>query len=127
MQDFKGLRVWEAAHRLTLDVYQTTAGYPREETYGLRSQTRDAASSIPANIAEGCGRGGRKEFWRFLRIAAGSASELEYHILLGRDLHYIGESDYQRLNGQITEVKRMLASLINRVRSSSLPEYREGS
>ncbi|MCC6791593.1 MAG: four helix bundle protein, partial [Thermomicrobiales bacterium] len=89
-RNFRELKVWEKAHRLTLATYQSTAIFPREETFGLTSQIRRAASSVPANIAEGCGRGGG-DLVRFCRIAAGSASELQYHLLLARDLGYLAE------------------------------------
>jgi len=79
MQDFKKLEVWRKAHELTLDVYRATESFPRTEVYGLTTQLRRSCSSIPANIAEGCGRGTNGDLGRFLRIAAGSASELEYH------------------------------------------------
>jgi len=79
LKDFRKLKVWEKSHDLTLAVYKATAAFPRKELYGLTSQIRRACASIPANIAEGCGRGGDPELARFLQIAMGSASELEYH------------------------------------------------
>ena len=87
MQDFRDLKVWQKSHQLTLEVYRSTATFPREELYGLTSQIRRASSSIPANIAEGCGRNSPNELRRFLEIAMGAASELEYHLLLARDLN----------------------------------------
>ena len=83
--------------------------------YGLTSQIRRSAASIDANIAEGCGKRGNAEFRRFLSIASGSASELEYHFLLARDLHLLHEDSYEALNFAVVEVKRMLASLILKV------------
>ncbi|HEY7404562.1 MAG TPA: four helix bundle protein [Candidatus Angelobacter sp.] len=94
MKDFRELKVWEKAHRLTLLAYKLTEGFPRHELFGLASQVRRCSSSIPANIAEGCGRLGNSEFHRFLQIACGSISELEYHFLLSRDLGFLTESDY---------------------------------
>ena len=85
MKDSRKLKVWEKSHQLVLALYTITASFPREETYGLTSQIRRAASSIPSNIAEGCGRDGDAELSRFCIIARGSASELEYQILLARD------------------------------------------
>jgi four helix bundle protein len=82
MQDFRDLRVWVLAHEVTLAVYRITAAFPREELFGLTSQIRRSAASIPANLAEGCGRNGNAEFARFCSIAMGSASELDYHLLL---------------------------------------------
>lgn len=85
MRDFRQIKVWEKAHQLTLQVYKMTAHFPREELYGLMSQLRRACVSIPANIAEGFGRGGNVELARFLQIAMGSAYEVEYHALLAKD------------------------------------------
>ncbi len=116
MQDFRNLKVWEKAHRLTLDVYSATENFPSTEQYGLTSQIRRACSSIPANIAEGCGRIGDAELVRFLAIAMGSASELEYHLLLSRDLHFLDPEEHDRLSGEARAVKSMLASLIRKLR-----------
>lgn len=118
MKNFRELKVWEKSHQLTLDVYRVTRRFPKEELYGLTSQLRRAVASIAANIAEGCGRGGEAEFARFLQIAAGSASEVEYHLLLATDLELIPRTEYEKLNSQIVEVKRMLASLIQKVSES---------
>jgi four helix bundle protein len=90
VEDFKNLKVWVKAHQLTLIVYRTTIAFPKEEIYGLTSQLRRAASSIGADIAEGCGRRSDGEMRRFLQIARRSANELEYHLLLARDLHFVG-------------------------------------
>ena len=89
MKDFRNLKVWEKSHQLALAVYKATSTFPRHELYGLTSQIRRACASIPANIAEGCGRSGDAELARFLQIAMGSASELEYHLLLARDLGFL--------------------------------------
>ena len=89
MKDFKNIKAWSKAHQLACSAYALTAHFPKEEIYGLTSQIRRAASSIPANIAEGCGRNGEAELARFCQIAMGSASELEYHLLLARDLKYL--------------------------------------
>lgn len=97
MKDFRELKVWQNAHRLTLAVYQITACFPRAELYGLISQIRRSCSSIPANLAEGCGHKGDGDFARFCSIAMGSASELEYHPLLARDLKLITPNAYQEL------------------------------
>ncbi|MBL8227535.1 MAG: four helix bundle protein [Bryobacterales bacterium] len=115
VKDFRELKVWQKAHQLTLAVYQITAKFPREELYGLTSQLRRACSSIPANLAEGCGRSGDAEFARFCSIAMGSASEVEYHLLLAKDLKILNPADYQDLNGRATEVKRMLTALIQKL------------
>jgi len=89
-----------------------TTGFPQNEVYGLTSQARRAASSIPANIAEGCGRSSDADFARFLHISMGSACEFEYHILLARDLGYLLEDCYLDLSTRVCEVKQMLASFI---------------
>jgi len=117
MRDFRELKVWEKSHQLTLAVYKATATFPRDELYGLTSQIRRSCSSIPANIAEGCGRSGDAELARFLQIAFGSASELEYHLLLAHDLQLLNGSDYDKLANEATEVKRMLTSFILKLRA----------
>jgi four helix bundle protein len=108
MKDFRDLHVWHKAHQLTLDVYRLTASFPREELYGLTAQLRRSSSSIAANLAEGCGRNGNVELARFCSIAMGSASELEYHLLLARDLNLLNVADHATLANQTSEVKRML-------------------
>ena len=119
MRDFKGLKVWEKAHHLTLAIYQTTASFPRDELYGLTSQVRRCSASIAANIAEGCGRSGDSEFARFLHIALGSATELEYHLLLARDLEFLPSSEHERLAREVFEVQRMLTALILNLKARS--------
>jgi four helix bundle protein len=93
VEDFHQLVFWQKAHRLTPDVYRATNSFPTYEMFGLSSQTRRACASIPANIAEGTGRGGDREFAPFLRVAFGSAAELEYDLLLAHDLSYFGDCD----------------------------------
>jgi four helix bundle protein len=97
MQNFRNLKVWQKAHALTLDIYDTSRSFPKEELFGLTSQMRRASASVGANIAEGTCRKGDGEFGRFLHIAIGSASELEYHLLLARDLNLLRGADYQQL------------------------------
>ncbi len=118
MRDFKTLQVWEKAHQLVLAVYRATADFPKEELYGLTSQMRRAAVSIPANIAEGCGRGGDPELAHFLQISMGSASELEYYFRLAYDLNFIDQALAAQLQRDLVEVKRMLNSFIQKVRAS---------
>lgn len=115
MKDFRELKVWRKAHDLTIAVYEVTAAFPREELYGLTSQLRRASSSIAANLAEGSGRNGNAELARFCSIAMGSASELEYRLLLARDLKLIDPDQYEELEQKTIEVKRMLAALITRL------------
>ena len=119
MQDFRELRVWRKGHELALAVYQATDLFPREERYGLTSQMRRCAVSIPANVAEGCCRTGDAEFARFTQIAMGSASELRYYCILARELKLSGQGDYRRLEEMVNEVQRMLASLIKTLRSDA--------
>jgi four helix bundle protein len=114
MQDFRNLEVWRKAHRLALDVYRLTESFPRSEMFGLSSQIRRSASSIPTNLAEGCGRT-QPEFGRFVQIAFGSACELEYQLLLARDLGFLAPESYESTNANVVEVKRMLSSLIKRI------------
>ena len=116
MKDFRDLNVWKKSHSLVLGVHKATRGFPKEELFTLTSQLRRAAGSVPANIAEGCGRAGEAEFGRFLQVAMGSASELEYHLLLAHDLQYVTDELFNQLSGDVVEVKRMLASLIARVK-----------
>jgi four helix bundle protein len=117
MKDFRDIKTWQKSHELTLAVYKATQTFPKDELYGLTSQLRRASSSIPANIAEGCGRGGDAELRQFLQVAMGSASELEYHLLLAHDLRYLEMPKYQGLEEQVTEVKRMLASFIQKLKA----------
>ena len=119
MQDFRKLKIWRKSHDLTLEVYGVTATFPKEELFGLTSQIRRDASSVPANIAEACGRGGNAEFVRFIRIAMGSASELEYHLLLARDLKLLHSDEHERLAEKIVEVKRMLTAFAQRLRATN--------
>lgn len=116
MRNFREIRVWAKAHQLTLEIYKATATFPRDEVYGLTSQLRRASAAIAANIAEGFGRGGNAELARFLQTGMGSASEVEYHILLARDLNLLSKNNYEELAGLVVEVKRMLASLLMKVR-----------
>src|SRR5438132_4573717 len=115
MKDFRQLKVWEKAHLLALAVYPITARFPREKTYGLTAQIRRAASSIPSNIAEGCGRDGDAELARFCIIARGSATELEYQLLLARDLTLLHPDDYEQLSQQTIQIKRMLTVLVQKL------------
>ena len=119
MKDFKELHVWEKAHMLTKRIYHNTSTFPREEMYGLKSQMKRACASVPTNIAEGCGRNSDAELARFLEISMGSASEVEYLLLLSRDLNLINSPDYSELTSDVVEIKRMLASFIKKLRADS--------
>ncbi len=117
MKDFRSLLVWQKAHELTLLSYKSTAGFPRDEQYGLTAQIRRCSASIAANIAEGCGRFGNAELHRFMQIAMGSVSELDYHFLLAHDLGFLGLTDYELLNTRVQELKRMLVSFVRKIAS----------
>jgi four helix bundle protein len=122
MKDFKELKVWAKAHEVTLLVYGENRAFPRGEMYGLTSQLRRAAASVAANIVEGCGRRSDGEFKRFLQIARGSACELEYHLLLARDLKFLNEEHFRKLDGLVAEVERMLTSLVQRLQPVLIPK-----
>ena len=104
------------AHALTLAVYTATSQFPREELFGITSQMRRAASSVPANIAEGCGRDGNAELVRFCQIGFASTSELEYWLILARDLNHLDESTFMALTSQTIEVKKMLGAFLTTLR-----------
>lgn len=120
MQDFKKLDVWRRSHELTLMVYRVTAAFPKNERFGLTSQIRRCAVSIPANIAEGCGRRTSADMSRFLQISMGSACELEYYAILARDLEITARDDSARLIEEVVAIKRMLSALIRRVRQPAI-------
>ena len=115
MKDFKELKVWRKAYDLALAIYEASRSFPREEMYGLTSQLRRAAVSIGANIAEGCGRRSDGELVRFLRIARGSSSEVEHHLLLARDLKFLQTATHQDIEKRLQEVQRMLTSLVSSI------------
>ena len=111
MRNFLHLDVWKKAHALSLDIYQITANFPQTERYGLSSQLQRAAASNGANLAEGCGRETDNDFRRFVQMASGSACEVEYHLILAKDLALIDERSHEALNSKVNEVKRMLVGL----------------
>ncbi len=119
MRDYKQLKVWEKAHLLTRDLYRVTKAFPSDERYGLTGQIRRAASSVGANIAEGCGLGSVAELKKHCQIAMGSATELDYHLLLAHDLGYLDDIAYEVLAIQTVEVQKMLSSFIVRLRGST--------
>jgi len=122
-RDFQNLQVWQKSHQLTLRIYEATREFPVDERFGMTSQMRRAAASIPANIAEGCGRGGRAELVRFLRIAQGSASELAYQVLLARDLAFLPEDTSEQLSQRVDEIGRMLNGYMKKVSDPSNESY----
>jgi four helix bundle protein len=118
MGDFRKLSVWQKSYQLALMSYRLTGSFPKEEMFGITSQMRRTAASIPANVAEGSGRRGDPELRRFCQIALGSANELEFFAMLSRDLGYLDAQRYNSLNENILEVQRMLASLIQRLKAN---------
>jgi len=117
VQDFRNLKIWQKSHELTRAVCQASRGFPSAEAYGLTSQIRRAATSISANIAKGCGRGSDADFGRFVQMAMGSASEVQYLLLLARDLSYLGNGNYSTIEAMTVEVKKMLAAFLKRIDS----------
>ena len=118
MQDFRKLRVWQAAHSYALLVYRATAAFPGEERFGLTAQLQRAAVSIGANIAEGCGRGSDADARRHFQIALGSACEALSLTLLARDLGMLSREQFDSLEGELGPVRRMLVRLIQRTRTA---------
>jgi four helix bundle protein len=119
LKDFKELKVWHKAYDLALAVYEVSRSFPREEMYGLTSQLRRASVSVGANIAEGCGRRSDGELVRFLQIARGSASEIEHHLLLARDLKFLEAATHQDIEKRLQEVQRMLTSLVSSIQETA--------
>lgn len=115
MSDYRSLEVWQRAHQATLKIYDITGKFPKSEIFGLTSQMRRAALSIGCNIAEGLGRHSDRELIRFLRIAIGSTDELEYQLLVSKDLQYITEAEHEGLQEDVKRIGRMLTSLAARV------------
>lgn len=113
MRNFQELTIWQKSHSLTLKVYHLTQTFPQEEMYGLSSQMRRSAASIPTNIAEGCGRNSNPDMKRFLTISTGSASELEYQLILSKDLKYLNELSFKELTYELQEIRKMIFSFIN--------------
>ncbi|HEV7347770.1 four helix bundle protein [Telluribacter sp.] len=116
MRKFEDLQIWQRSHALTLAIYKASATFPKEELYSLTSQIRRSASSIPTNIAEGCGRNTEADFARFLVIAMGSSSELAYQLILAKDLNYISEEAFNTLNSELVEIRKMVNAYIQKVK-----------
>ena len=113
MQDFRNVKAWQKAHALTLALYQVTGKFPPDERFGLTIQLRRTAAALPIRIAEGCGKSTDAEFWKSLSLALAEGYQLEYQLLLAKDLGYLSEKDHVRLNAEAVEVKRMLAGLLH--------------
>ena len=119
MRDFNDLLVWERSHYLTLALYRATESFPKNEMFGLTGQIRRARASIPTNLAEGCGRWGDGDMGRFVQIAMGSASELNYLLRLGKDLGYVPTTEYEKLATELGEIRKMLTAFYKRIRKLS--------
>ena len=118
MKDFRSLKVWEKAHALTLAIYKETEKFPKQELYALTSQIQRAAVSIPTNIAEGCGKDSDAELKRYFVIAMGSASELEYVLLLADDIGYLQTDIYQSMTKDLVEIRKMLNAFIQKLKAN---------
>jgi four helix bundle protein len=116
MKDFRSLKVWEKAHALTLAIYKSTEQFPKQELYSLTNQVQRATVSIPANIAEGCGKDSDAELKRYFSIAMGSSSELEYLLLLAHDLGYLQAGPYQSIQNDLVEMRKMLNAFIQKLK-----------
>lgn len=121
MQDYKKLSVWQKSHEVVLSIYTITSAFPKEEQYMLVQQMRKAAYSIPMNIAEGCGRNSQPDLAHFLNMALGSINELNYQLLLARDLNYLKPAEYEMITESLGEVRAMMLSLITKIRNSINP------
>jgi four helix bundle protein len=120
MRDFRKLIVWKKAHNFALEVYNISKLFPKEEIFGITSQIRRAALSIPTNIAEGSGKNTSKDFSRYLSIAAGSASEVDYLLLFIRELKIVDDSQVDKLLNEISEIKKMLNSLHSKINMTEI-------
>jgi four helix bundle protein len=119
MRNYRDLEVWDKSHKLTLRLYERSRNFPKEEFYGLTSQLRRAAMSIGANLAEGCGRQTTPELARYVRIAMGSASELDYHLLLARDFGFLKSDEHSDFVEELTRIRKMLTALLIRLESGA--------
>ena len=116
MRNFQELSIWQRSHQFTLKIYLLTRTFPNDELYGLTSQIRRSSASVPTNIAEGCGRNSDAELKRFLTIASGSISELEYQVLLSKDISYLPLNIYQELTTEIIEIRKMIYAFIQKLK-----------
>jgi four helix bundle protein len=117
VKDYRALLVWQRSHALAVEIYAATKHFPKEELFGLTSQLRRATSSVPANLAEGCGRDSDAELKRFIDIAHGSASEAEYFLLLAFDLGLLSPTDHARLGDEVGQIKKMLGAFARKLKA----------
>ena len=118
MANFKELLVWQKSIELVTEIYRTTDAFPKDETFGLRSQIRRASVSIPSNIAEGNSRRSKPDYLQFLKISRGSCAEVETQLIISRNLNFLNEANYLKLNQDITEISKMLNGLINSLKAT---------
>ena len=118
MRDYKKIDVWERSHKFVMDIYTLTEQFPTDEKFGIISQLRRAALSVPTNIAEGCGRSTETELARFMDIASGSASEADYLLYLAMELKYIKQDEYDTASNELTEIRKMISGYIKTVRNT---------
>jgi four helix bundle protein len=111
MNDYKNLKIWQKSVDLAVSIYNVTKIFPREEQYGLTSQIRRSAVSVPSNIAEGSGRNSKKEFMNFLSISHGSSYELETQLLIASRVGYLGQDEYQNIANDLIEIQKMNSGL----------------
>jgi len=116
MQNYRKLKIWERSHSLVLEIYRLTRAFPKEEIFGITAQLRRAASSVPANIVEGSARSSDPDFSRFLNIALGSLNELDYFLMLSRDLSYLDNKCHLQLQESIDHLRKMMISMITRLK-----------
>jgi four helix bundle protein len=116
LRNFRNLAIWQKSHQLVLALYAVTARFPEGEYFALVARMRQAAMCVPTKIAEGCCKESDSEFAKLLNVALGSLCEVEYELILSRDLRYLADADYQALDSQITELKRMLSGFISQLR-----------
>jgi four helix bundle protein len=119
MRDFLKLEIWQRSHKLTLKIYEVTKTYPKEELYGLCSQMRRSSSSVPTNLAEGCGRNSQAPLAHFFQIAAGFCSELLYQLILSKDLAYIADPIFKELNTETIEIRKMIYAYSGKIKADS--------
>jgi four helix bundle protein len=125
MQDYRKIEVWQKAHQLALDLYRCTEAFPKREQYNLTDQIRRAVISIPANIAEGCAKSTSADFARYLDIASGSASEVDYLLLFSKDLSWLSQEEYRLRSEELISIRKMLTSLRNKVKSSTTALHKD--
>jgi four helix bundle protein len=115
MRDFTKLDIWKRSHQLTLKIYTITKTFPKDELFGLTSQMRKSSSSVPTNIAEDCGRNSNAQLNHFINIAAGSSSELQYQLILSKDLTYITEIIFKELHDETVEIRKMMFAYVEKL------------